>query len=447
MRKLITIAMAALMAFTLECRAQSGCVPQPLPWFEDFESGFASVNSFGSNSLDTTFHYDNNCWTYCAYHTNGVSEIRYPEVITLTPPTYNWGLWLQKSHFVWWSDEPGEVFAVTPPFAEAPRRVSFLACYPYAALNVVDTVFPNGMALAIGYITDEDDPLGSYVAVDTVTIHSKDLKNRDFICSDLGGRSIPPPYRLVFRIAEPLTTPRYLTDVVVDDVTVSNQPLESTFIHYSLAEGDTVWYDSTAITAAGTYLFHYTATDGCDSTVRVIVTDCAPQPCVELNRPFIDLDYPVVYFTDCSEGSVSSTWHFSDGTTLNGRQVRRQFHHPLPDSVEVRLTTCSADNCCADTTFTLRPQARSVWFPNVVVPDGERDNLFGCITTYEVEEFCLEVYNRWGQLLWTTDDMTEQWDGKFQGTSLPQGSYVYLWYLKDREGDRRQGIGTITLLR
>ena len=35
-------------------RGQEVCVPQPLPWFEDFETGFTWENGWINTSLDTT---------------------------------------------------------------------------------------------------------------------------------------------------------------------------------------------------------------------------------------------------------------------------------------------------------------------------------------------------------------------------------------------------------
>ncbi len=220
-------------------------------------------------------------------------------------------------------------------------------------------------------------------------------------------------------------------------------------VRYALMPGDTVVVEDTVIATPGTYIFRHTAANGCDSTLSVVVDYCtAPTPCVELSRPFFDFEYPVVTFTDCSEGAVSSQWTFSDGVALTNRQVRRQLHHPLPDSLVVALHTCNAGGCCADSLFTVYTKARSVWFPNAFTPGSGDDNArFGVFTSLDVEHYKLYVYNRQGQLLFFTDDPAVRWDGTHDGRPCSQGVYNYRWHLRDAYGFARNGTGTVTLLR
>ena len=182
------------------------------------------------------------------------------------------------------------------------------------------------------------------------------------------------------------------------------------------------------------------------ATITVEV-DVAPEPCVQLSRSFIDHDDPVVIFTDCSEGSAHSTWSFSDGAVIEKASARRQFHHPLPDSVEVTLQSCNRWNCCTDTTFSVPSLIRSVWFPNVFTPGEESNNRFGITASFEIKEFELYIYNRQGLLIYHTDDPAALWDGTLGGRPCPQGAYVYHWHVRDAVDYYKSGTGTITLLR
>jgi gliding motility-associated-like protein len=169
---------------------------------------------------------------------------------------------------------------------------------------------------------------------------------------------------------------------------------------------------------------------------------------VEYNHRELDFDNPVLLFTDCSEGRHHTVWTFDDGQTFTGSKLRRQFRHPLPDSVIVTMTSCNQYDCCADTTFGLPMRIRSVWFPNIFTPDGESNNLFGCYTSFDVEEFRMVIYNRWGIELWSTEDINTQWDGRrYDGTPCPQGAYVYRYWITSPDGTFKSGIGTITLIR
>lgn len=307
-------------------------------------------------------------------------------------------------------------------------------------------------------------------------------------------------------------------------LTLTVLPAADTNIFGWIVLGDTIFYNGDTLTERGDYSYHFTAANGCDSTLALhleygesiltastdgicpgdsvilnaagtlspwwsatppdtslatqqghtpiivrpqqttsyclfsseggdlidcIVVGVEPPPtlCVELSLPFIDFDSPTVYFTDCSEGGASSTWCFDDGITLNGAYSRRQFNHPLPDSVVVTLQACNRYHCCADTTFSIHKKIRSIWWPNVFTPDEEQNNRFGCTVTYEIVAFEMHIYNRQGLLVYHTTDPSATWDGTHEGKPCPQGAYVYHWHAKYAYGYVKNGVGTVTLIR
>jgi gliding motility-associated-like protein len=46
-------------------------------------------------------------------------------------------------------------------------------------------------------------------------------------------------------------------------------------------------------------------------------------------------------------------------------------------------------------------------------------------TDFELEEWNLRLYNRWGELVWESNDVNAQWDGTFKGEISPDGLYHY----------------------
>ncbi|MBP5758540.1 MAG: gliding motility-associated C-terminal domain-containing protein, partial [Bacteroidales bacterium] len=63
------------------------------------------------------------------------------------------------------------------------------------------------------------------------------------------------------------------------------------------------------------------------------------------------------------------------------------------------------------------------------------------------EEYTMRIYNRFGLLVFETNDVKEPWDGRYKGKLVPSGSYVYMiQYLGD---DNYSNIikGTITVLK
>lgn len=64
-----------------------------------------------------------------------------------------------------------------------------------------------------------------------------------------------------------------------------------------------------------------------------------------------------------------------------------------------------------------------------------------------VKQFELQIYNRWGELVFETTDMNEAWDGSFNGKPAQADVYVYLAKGYGRNGAFKTITGNVTLLR
>ena len=68
-----------------------------------------------------------------------------------------------------------------------------------------------------------------------------------------------------------------------------------------------------------------------------------------------------------------------------------------------------------------------MYFPNTFTPDGDEFNQnFHAKYECDIYTYNLRIYNRWGQLLFTTDNPDAIWDGTYNGKLVPTGTYVYL---------------------
>ncbi len=89
--------------------------------------------------------------------------------------------------------------------------------------------------------------------------------------------------------------------------------------------------------------------------------------------------------------------------------------------------------------------------PNVFTPNGDgindyffpRDFLAKGLTSFK-----LDVYNRWGQLIFTTDKTEGKgWDGMLNGIPQPEGVFVYVLDATFRDGKMEHHQGNVTLIR
>ncbi len=89
----------------------------------------------------------------------------------------------------------------------------------------------------------------------------------------------------------------------------------------------------------------------------------------------------------------------------------------------------------------------NLFHPNTFTPNGDGLNdtfkVYGQYTA-QVE---FKIFNRWGELLFFTTDLTESWDGTSKGNAMPEGTYVFRAYLTDLAGQTSERSGNVLLLR
>lgn len=88
-----------------------------------------------------------------------------------------------------------------------------------------------------------------------------------------------------------------------------------------------------------------------------------------------------------------------------------------------------------------------VFVPNTFTPNGDGENDILYVRSNAVEELYFAVYNRWGQLVFETNDIKKGWDGTYKGMKADPA--VFAWYLHAKcfNGDELNKKGNTTLLR
>ena len=117
---------------------------------------------------------------------------------------------------------------------------------------------------------------------------------------------------------------------------------------------------------------------------------------------------------------------------------------------EYNVVVTDADGCVVMGSVVV-PDGRieCLEYRNVITPDGDGMNetfLIQCVEMYESHN--LEIYNRWGQLVYESAAYANDWAGfNNKGTEVADGAYFFIFEYEDREGQRRQLKGHITLIR
>lgn len=119
-----------------------------------------------------------------------------------------------------------------------------------------------------------------------------------------------------------------------------------------------------------------------------------------------------------------------------------------PENTTFYATIESPDGCVE--TDSVRVNVRGlIYVPNAFTPDGDGLNDFFKAKGVDISEFKMEIYDRWGSLVFISDDIDRGWNGSFRGDGYycPPDIYQYRIVATEHEGEVFELRGHITLLR
>ncbi|MFN8714548.1 MAG: gliding motility-associated C-terminal domain-containing protein, partial [Bacteroidota bacterium] len=121
---------------------------------------------------------------------------------------------------------------------------------------------------------------------------------------------------------------------------------------------------------------------------------------------------------------------------------------PSPNAQSDSITTdlTQADRIIAH--YKIVEVIENTFIANAFSPNGDGNNDMVYVHGLEgVTEAEFVVFNRWGQQVFQTKDMTKGWDGNQNGQACPSGVYAYMLKLTLADGTTSLKSGNITLMR
>lgn len=114
------------------------------------------------------------------------------------------------------------------------------------------------------------------------------------------------------------------------------------------------------------------------------------------------------------------------------------------------VTVADAGNCFNSDSVTIIQQVcpSYIYFPTGFSPNGDGANdVFKATASPDLKKYNLQIYNRWGEKVFETDDIREGWDGRYKYLEQPLSTYVWFAeYTFDGQARQTQS-GNITLVR
>jgi gliding motility-associated-like protein len=104
--------------------------------------------------------------------------------------------------------------------------------------------------------------------------------------------------------------------------------------------------------------------------------------------------------------------------------------------------------CSASDTIVVKPGDCDIYIPNAFTPNNDsRNETFGVVDNATLQFFSMQIYNKWGQLIFSSNDITRKWDGTFKGKNMPNGNYVWILNYTNMRGRKFYDQGTVMLIR
>jgi gliding motility-associated-like protein len=223
--------------------------------------------------------------------------------------------------------------------------------------------------------------------------------------------------------------------------TVSSQNPEHTYWDEELGDFDTGVY---------TVSLQVTSANGCVSDTsyeNYMVEYPKPVALFSVDPERTEILFPKFNITDISTPNVVD-WYYTWGD--NGTSTIQHPSHVYQDTGSYNIVQyVTTQFGCMDTaefTVIVDPDFR-FYIPSAFTPDADdiNDEFFG--SGIGIKEYKMRIYDRWGELIFESNEHDYHWDGTYRGEQVQKGVYVYHFQLLDVKGEPHVYRGGVTLFR
>lgn len=158
--------------------------------------------------------------------------------------------------------------------------------------------------------------------------------------------------------------------------------------------------------------------------------------------------------SDASTGNISEwDWQSPGSVSINNAGSSALFTYPegVEGSYPITLTVTTSEGCSDSITLEIEIVPDIILYvPNTFTPDNDEHNQnWGIqIDGIDFQNFQLVLYNRWGELIWESNDVSAEWDGTYNGRIVPSGTYIWKISYKEKDNDgKRFHTGFVNVLK
>jgi len=240
-----------------------------------------------------------------------------------------------------------------------------------------------------------------------------------------------------------------LTSTATVIYTITSPPLLTSITpDIEICPGDSVLLTVNASGGYGQYFFLWPQTGETSSSIWVyplesttytvnvsdecqtfVVTDQTTVFVVRPNADFVItsstlFDNLPITFQNLTTNGETYSWEFGDGNSSTVVHPNNIYAEPGTYIVTLIATD---EKGCMDTIakpITIE-EGYYVYIPNTFTPDGFRFNNVFEASTVGVQTLNVKIFNRWGELVFESEERDFQWDGTYRGAPVQDGTYIW----------------------
>ncbi|MCB0762227.1 MAG: choice-of-anchor L domain-containing protein [Flavobacteriales bacterium] len=201
------------------------------------------------------------------------------------------------------------------------------------------------------------------------------------------------------------------------------------------------------VTPFSSTLFTVTATDICGESITEQVQVNVVEQYASYDETYLtetDVQFTAMPTPECE--NCTYIWDFGDGTGSNEENPLHIYDGLTGYDVTLVIVN---EFGCIDTAHGLIFGPPIVYIPNAFTPNNDGVNDYWGVVADQLLRFEVTVFDRWGEIVFTSKDPMDLWNGSVTGGDYyaPNGTYTYVCEYKGFNSDAMKKMGTITLMR
>jgi gliding motility-associated-like protein len=206
--------------------------------------------------------------------------------------------------------------------------------------------------------------------------------------------------------------------------------------------------DTITVTTAGTYILSYF--NGCATGTDTLVVGTSALSVDVVAAPDSGNAPLQTTFTANSDSTISSyAWNI--GGQQQSSSSQPNFTFETPGTYTTFVTVTDANGCVAvdSVNVIVLPELPSeLEIANCFTPNGDGYNDYFKANALNLSSFDIQIFNRWGGLVYSGSSNLPGWDGTGKGGSaVPDGTYFYILKATGDDGKNFEKKGSVTLMR